>query len=200
MSALRSAAGAGLFAALALAVAACGGSPAAEETAPPPTPLPSLRTPSVSIGPTESPDPGARLTADPESAYQQLLASVPFELTSRCEREDPTNGAIARVACTPASGADRVTYLLFDAEDAMRAAYAARLERIPAADREGPGCGQGPGSEKLKSGRRTCYRDGTGAAVAWTNDLVYVLADARRDDGDWAGLESFWAEAGPITP
>jgi hypothetical protein len=196
----RGAAGACL-AALALVVAACGaGTTTPEETAPPPTPLPSLRGLTASALPTESPDPEARLTADPESAYQQLLASVPFALASRCDRGDPTGGAIARVTCSPASGADRVTYLLFDAEDQLHAAYAARLDRIAPVDREGPGCASGPGSQKLKSGRRTCYRDGGDAAVVWTNDLVYILADARRNDADWKALDAFWAEAGPITP
>lgn len=189
------------LAALSVAIAACGGAtPTPEETAPPPTPLPSLRGSTASALPTESPDPEARLTADPESAYQQLRASVPVELAGRCERADPTDGAIARVTCSPTSGADRVTYLLFDAEDQLHAAYAARLDRIAARDREGPGCASGPGSQKLKSGRRTCYRDTGGAAVVWTNDLVYILADARRTDADWKALDAFWADAGPITP
>lgn len=189
-----------LVSAAALVIAACGVGVPVMETAPPPTPLPSLRMPTSSALPTESPDPEARLTADPESAYQQLMASVPLALASRCDRADPTSGAIARVVCSPSSGADRVTYLLFDAEEALHAAYAARLDRIPAADREGPGCATGPGSQRLKSGRRTCYRDAGGAAVAWTNDLVYILGDARRDDTDWPALDAFWAEAGPITP
>lgn len=187
--------------ALASALVACGGgTPTAEETAPPPTPLPSLRGSTASPLPTESPDPDARLTADPESAYQQLRASVPVELASRCDRADPTDGAIARVTCSPASGAARLTYLLFDAEDQLHAAYTTWLDRIAAVDREGPGCASGPGSQKLKSGRRTCYRDGGAAAVVWTNDLVYILADARRNDADWKALDAFWAVAGPITP
>jgi hypothetical protein len=189
-----------ILAVVSLAIAACGGTAAPEETAPPPTPLPTLRVPTTNALPTESPDPEARLTADPESAYQQLMASVPLTLASRCERADPTSGAIARVVCSPASGADRVMYLLFDADEALQVAYAARLDRIAAADREGPGCASGAGSERLKSGRRTCYRDEGGAAVVWTNDLVYILADARRNDADWKALDAFWVEAGPITP
>ena len=191
--------GLAVLGAAALLLLGCAGG-STEETAPPPTPLPSLRTPTVSTGPTDSPDAGARLTPDPESAYQQLLASVPFELTSRCERGGRTGAAIARLDCDPASGADRVTYLLFDAQDAMTAAYRARLDRIAAADLEGPGCGKGPGTERLKNGRKACYADGSAASVLWTNDLVYVLADATRTDGDWAALERFWVDAGPVTP
>jgi hypothetical protein len=191
----------GAVLALLVVLAACGGGAStSEETAPPPTPLPSLRGSTASALPTESPDPDARLTADPESAYQQLRASVPVALAGRCDRADPTDGAIARVTCAPVSGAARLTYLLFDAEDQLHAAYAAWLDRIPAVDREGPGCASGPGSQKLPSGRRTCYRDGADAAVVWTNDLVYILADARRNDADWKALDAFWAEAGPITP
>lgn len=182
-----------------LALIACGGG-STEETAPPPTPLPSLRTPTVSTGPTDSPDPGARLTPDPESAYQQLLASVPLELADRCTRGGRAGAAIARVECEPASGADRVSYLLYDDGATMTAAYRARLDRIAAADLEGPGCGKGPGTERLKNGRRACYADGGAASVMWTNDLVFVIADATRSDGDWAALERFWTDAGPVTP
>ena len=185
---------------MAVALVACGSPAAPDETAPPPTPLPSLRTPTDSLGPTDSPDAALRPSPDAEAAYQQLLASVPESLLGRCARSRPAGGALARVECTPATGADAVSYALFDAEDAMLAAYRARLDAIPAVDREGPGCGQGPGTKRLDSGRKACFRDGGAATVLWTNDLVYVLASARRADQDWAALETFWQDAGPITP
>jgi len=184
----------------ALGAVACTAAPAPEETAPPPTPLPELRTPTRSAGPTESPDPSLRTTPDPESTFQQLLASVPESLRTRCERGRPTGAAMARVDCRPSTGADSVSYVLFDAPAPMMDAYRARLAERAAADLEGPGCGRGPGSERLPNGRRTCVRDGDAAAVLWTNDLVYVLASAERADGDWAALETFWEAAGPITP
>lgn len=184
----------------AVALAACGSPPAPEETAPPPTPLPELRTPTVSLGPTESPDAALRPTPDADSTFQQLLASVPEQLRGRCERGRPVGTAMARVDCAPASGADSVSYLLFDAEAAMADAYRSRLDSIAAVDLEGPGCGRGPGTERLKNGRKACFRDGRAAAVLWTNDLAYVLATAERKDDDWAALDAFWADAGPITP
>ena len=196
----RHTAGSAALALLALAAVACAGAPAPEETAPPRTPLPELRTPTVSVGPTESPDPSLRTTPDPESTFQQLLASVPESFRGRCERGRPPGAAMARVDCAPASGADTVSYLLFDAEGPTLAAYRARLDERDAADLEGPGCARGPGSERLPNGRRTCYRDGDAAAVLWTNDLVYVLATAVREDGDWSALDVFWESAGPITP
>ena len=75
-----------LLALVALALVACGSPAAPEETAPPPTPLPELRTPTVSVGPTESPDAALRPTPDADSTYQQLLASVPEPLRGRCTR------------------------------------------------------------------------------------------------------------------
>jgi len=128
------------------------------------------------------------------------MASVPETLLGRCQRSRPTGAALARVECTPGSGADAVSYQLFDAQDTMAAAYRSRLDDVPAADLEGPGCGRGPGGERLKNGRKACFRDGGAATVLWTNDLVYVLASARRSDQDWAALDAFWQEAGPVTP
>jgi len=189
-----------MLALAAVALAACGSPPVPEETAPPPTPLPELRTPTVSLGPTESPDAALRPTPDAESTFQQLLASVPEQLRGRCERGRPAGAAMARVDCAPASGADSVSYLLFDAEAAMVDAYRSRLDAIAAVDLEGSGCGRGPGTERLKNGRKACFRDGRAAAVLWTNDLAYVLATAERKDDDWAALDAFWADAGPITP
>ncbi len=186
--------------AAAMLLGACAGAAPPEETAPPPTPLPSLRAPIRSLEPTASPDPVARQTADPESALQQLLASLPPALASRCQREAPPRGAIASVDCRPASGADRASFLLFDDGATMLGAYGARLDRLPADALDGAGCGRGPGSERLKNGRRACYRDGGSATVLWTNDLASVLASASRQDGDWAALEAFWRDAGPITP
>jgi len=171
-----------------------------EETAPPPTPLPDLRTPTRSIGPTDSPEATVRFTPDPESAYQQLMASVPEVLKVRCERGQAGGAVMARVDCTPTTGADTVTYLLFDGEAPLLDAYRARLEALPAADLEGPGCGRGPGTERVPNGRKSCFRDGTAANVLWTNDLVWILARAGRDDGDWAALDTFWTDAGPVTP
>lgn len=180
-------------------VGACAGAPSAEETAPPPTPLPSLRTPTRSLGPTDSPEPSLRRAPDPEAAHQQLLAAIPTSIVGGCERVDAAGAAVAQVSCS-ASGVDRLTYALFEDEPAATAAYERRLDGIPQADREGPGCGRGPGAERLLTGRRTCLRDGAGATVIWTNHLVAVLAGATRDDGDWAALERFWEGAGPITP
>ena len=50
--------------------------------------------------------------------------------------------------------------------------YRARLGAVPAPrTSDGPGCGRGPGTERLQNGRRACYlRDGA-ATVLWTNDL-----------------------------
>jgi len=185
---------------MALGAVACAGAPAPEETAPPRTPLPQLRTPTVSLRPTEAPDPSLRTTPDPESTFQQLLASVPEPLRARCDRGRPVGTAMARVDCRPVAGADAVSYLLFDGTAPMVDAYRARLDEWDAADLEGPGCGRGPGTERLPNGRRACFRDGQAAGVLWTNDLVYVLASAERRDGDWSELEAFWETAGPITP
>lgn len=188
------------IAAATIALAGCAGSPAPEETAPPPTPLPSLRTPTVSSGPTEPPETALPSTPDPESTYQQLMAAVPIPLQDRCRRAQPARPALARVECTPVSGADTLRYQLFDGEAPLLDAFRAVVDALPRGAVDGPGCGRGPGSERLPNGRKACFRQGGEAVVLWTNELAYVLASASRADGGWAALDTFWAEAGPVTP
>jgi len=184
---------------LALAAAGCGSS-GPEETAPPPTPLPDLTMPAFSLEPTDSPDASLRPAFDAESAAQQLLASVPETLAASCVRMPPGSGAMAELRCAPGSGADAVDYQLFEDQDGMLAAYGAVLDAVAAGGLDGPGCGKGPGRERLPNGRKACFKREGAATVAWTNDLVYVLAVAERADGDWAALDRFWDEAGPVTP
>jgi hypothetical protein len=184
---------------LALVVAACGSS-MPEETAPPPTALPDLIVPSFSLAPTDSPDASLRPTFDAAAAAEQLMASVPDALAGRCSSVPPGADVMAEVRCTPAGGADSVDYTLFEGPDRLDAAYQAILDALPAGALDGPGCGKGPGREHLPNGRRACFRRDGEATVAWTNELVYVLAVAGRADGDWAALERFWTDAGPVTP
>lgn len=184
---------------LALLVAACGSS-APEETAPPPTPLPELNEPTFTLEPTESPDAPLRPTFDADAAAAQLLASVPEAIAPRCDRVPPGNGAMAEVRCSPGNGATTVDYQLYDAPELMAAAYDRLVGGLPAAELEGPGCGKGPGQARLPNGRKACFKQRGDATVAWTNDLVYVLAVAERADTDWAALERFWSGAGPVTP
>jgi hypothetical protein len=185
---------------LVLLLAACAPGATIEETAPPPTPLPELRTPTTILGPTDSAEPSLRPTLDTDAAYQQLLASVPATIVGRCERVDAGRAAVAAVSCSPASGADRVAYRLFETEAAMTEAYRMLVDGLPRSALEGPGCGRGPGSERVPNGRKACYRSDGGTTVTWTNELVYILATASRADTDWAALDRFWADAGPITP
>jgi hypothetical protein len=185
---------------LALALSACSSGATPEETAPAPTLLPELRTPTVSLAASATPEPALRATPDAESAYHQLRAAIPDQLLSSCVRGAVSGAEMARVDCDP-PGPDAVSYLLFDDEGAMTDAYRERLAALPAGATDGPGCGRGPGIQRLPNGRKACYREPDGTAtVLWMNDLAYVLATGSRSDGDWAGLEDLWASAGPITP
>jgi hypothetical protein len=194
--------------ALLLVAAGCGGA-GAVETAPPPTPLPSLRTPMDLPEATDSPETPPAMTPDPAVMYEQLVASIPDAIAPRCAPETwPAGtvrpaGEIVGAVCELQAGAGAafVIYTQFDGLQSLRAAYEARRAAVAAAGVvEGPGCGKGPGGSTWDLGTRLCYRQGEDIGVIWTQEQVVALAEAVRHDSDWAKLEAFWQDAGPTTP
>lgn len=195
---MRTGGGLGVVVLAVLLAGACGGGPA-EETAPPPTPLPDLRTPTTAVEPSEAVRSAPIQTPDPEMDHQQLLAAIPAPIRGGCRRAEPLDDGLATAVCV--SGEDQVSYSLFPGDEALGPAFRARMAALPDGATDGPGCGEGPGQGRLPVGRLACYRESDGTAVTiWTNELAFVLATASRADGDWKALEAFRQSAGPVTP
>lgn len=205
----RTAAGAiGLVGAL-LGLAGCVGG-VTRPTLPEPTPLPSLRTPTIIVEPSDSPDPSIPDLPDAATAYLALLAAIPPDIAGACEQVTyssdfpPEPGELISADCDLPAGsdADFVSYKLFDGNASMDASYDLQRRSIERGGTlQGPGCGQGPGDGTWDVGRKMCYRFITDDAnVQWTHDMLAISAHAFNDSGDFARLEAFWATAGPITP
>lgn len=195
---------------LVVTASACSGggpSPAAGDTlAPPPSPS----GPRVTAEPTEPPDTAIPAdTPSPEEAYQQLLAAIPMPIAMACHQatgaaHHSEPGEFATAECTLPIGslAARVTYRLFDGSTSMNAWYQAQVGTVTAAGRaRTPGCGQGPNHDTWDNGQVQCFKSAAGnASVQWTHDQLYVYSVASRDDSDFAKLDQFWMEAGPVAP
>jgi hypothetical protein len=193
-------------------VAACGsGAPASPTPSEaPPTALPTL---AITAEPTLPEDSEAPMqTPSRQDAYQQLLVSIPadppLEIASHCESiletEPMEPGQLGEADCDLPKGslADFVSYKLFADAASMNAFFnTQRKGHENGGTANGPGCGKGPGEGTWDNGRKDCYlflvND---AQVMWTHDLLFIFASAFRDDGDFAKLEDFWKEAGPLTP
>jgi hypothetical protein len=193
-----------------LLAAACAGVAEDTITPLPRTPLPVLATPIPVQTASEPPESEPPAVPDPESAYQQLLVTIPSRIRPSCQRvvhtqaAEPEEGELAGATCTLPAGwsADIVTYTQFEGPASMYAAFDRRFERAAdLGETNGPGCGDGPGpAQDWDLGRRFCFTSGTDAQVYWTHDLLYVSGHATRNDGDYRRLEAFWRTAGPILP
>ncbi len=180
--------------------------PLPTDTPGPPTAEP---TPRVTPEPTDPPDTSSPAdTPSRDEAYQQLIVSIPVELAAKCkpapksEKFEP--GQLAQADCDLPNGAlaDFVTYRLFDGFDSLNAFFdKERSSHEKSGNATGPGCGVGPGEGTWDSGRKDCFISGGNQAhVMWTHELLYIDADAFRVDRDFGKLETFWANAGPVTP
>lgn len=181
--------------------AACAGDPGADDRASP-TPLPTLRTATPVRLETDGPEGPLATAPDPDAAYGQLAASIPFSLAGRCTRGEADLGSSARLDCAVpgANGVRSLSYRLYDGNAALDRAWARLIDGLPGSVANGPGCGEGPGIRRTGTGATACWLEGGDAVSAWKQELAFVIARAERADADWAALERFRLQAGPVTP
>ena len=201
----------GLLTLLLLLGACAGGVVSTLSPEPLPTHLPTAHPPTGSPLESESPETAAPETPSPEEAYQFLLATIPEPVRSSCvrftghtEAIPPEPGELAEADCDMNDGpyGQYVSYKQFDSAESMNAFYDIQLRGMQGMGGvDGPGCFAGQGAGTWQIGRRFCYQVVTDDAnVRWTHDLIFVVADAIQDDGDWAALGRLWAQAGPVSP
>jgi hypothetical protein len=167
-------------------------------------------SPSPSVSPSPSASAGPSLPPMDPAAYERLLAAIPEGLRDTCEPDaywqveglGPEPGEIASADCDPdtASGGNFIAYSLYESASAMDADYDTQLTGMRAlGGLEGPGCPTGPGEGIWEHGRRFCYTFATNDAnMRWTDERALIAGNMINDDGDWAALETFFAEAQPV--
>ena len=197
-----------LFCLLLGVVAACGSGTSAtpSPTEAPPTALPTLAVTAEPTLPEDSEVPAQ--TPSRAEAYEQLLVSIPPDIAATCKSIPDTvemePGQLGQADCElpKSSDASFVSYKLFADQNSMDTFFnTQRKGHENGGTATGPGCGKGPGEGTWDNGKKDCYLFLVNDAwVMWTHDLLYIVATANRDDGDFAKLEQFWKTAGPVTP
>ena len=133
---------------------------------------------------------------------------VPAAIWQDCKKQAvPEPDATQTAVCLPASGTpDRWEISSYPSGDAVRAAYAAELQRHPGVASDRGRCNaffwggeyrwlHGPGKP---GGRVFCYFDGNDAVVVWTHERLGqpahrdVLVVAREGGNDHAALTRWW--------
>ncbi len=165
------------------------GAPAPGSPRPRPTPAPS-DSPAPSL-------PSGDLTP-------RLLAHIPDTIAPTCAPDDQRlwEGELVTLVCSPTDADVTVTYSGFDTADHMGAAYQSSLDTIDVSGMAAS-CDLGTftGSYQLDGetvGQITCWQEGNGQAIMWSDDRLSMLAVAVSPSLDPAGLYLWWEGAGPI--
>jgi hypothetical protein len=141
----------------------------------------------------------------PTVAERELLAHVPEEFRSRCQRDDeaPYEGQLASVECTPKTGAATVWFVQYKKTDDMKKWYYDHIDSKNLKQDFGD-CQKDQVEEftydvsKVTSGRYACYRDGAKTWIIWFHEKLRILALAYRGDTNAAKLKQWWINAGPF--
>ena len=168
---------------------AAAGTPAPGSPRPAPTPTPA---PSGSPVPLPSGD-----------LVSLLLAHIPADIASSCSPDTQRlwEGEVVTLVCAPTDADVEVTYSGFDTADHMGAAYQSSLDTIDLSNMADT-CDAGTfsGSYQLDNepvGQLTCWQEGAGQAIMWSDDRLSILSVAVSPSLDAPGLYLWWEGAGP---
>jgi serine/threonine-protein kinase len=170
---------------------------------------PSAGTPVATGSPSPTPTPHfATVDRPPTDDEQRLLALLPEDLRATCAPAAETTGSVGdpedRLGAVACDGGDvEALYSLFASRDAMDAAFG---HRVYEAGAYGGDCAtdhtaQNPYTvDGEAAGRVLCDRSRDASAVAWTDERLFVLGEAVRDDAGDLSLYEWWLSAGPVVP
>jgi hypothetical protein len=167
----------------------------------------------VRTAPTGSPSPTptphfATVDRPPTEDEQRLLALLPEDVRQGCGPSAGDAGTpaaddehLGAVACD--TGDVEVLYELFASRDAMDGAFG---DRAYEAGAYGGDCAEDRTAQNPYSisgeqaGRVLCDRTRDGSLIAWTDERLFVLGEAIRDDPGDLSLYDWWLSAGPVVP
>jgi hypothetical protein len=133
----------------------------------------------------------------------RLLAHIPADIVPTCTPDSQRlwDGEIVTIVCTPTDADVTVTYSGFDTADHMGAAYQSSLDTIDLTTlADACDLGTWTGAYQLDGqdvGQMTCWPEGTGHAIMWSDDRLSVLAVAVSRTLDPSTLYQWWTGAGP---
>ncbi len=154
--------------------------------------------------PTPTPAPsGSPLPLPSGDLVSLLLAHIPADIATTCSPDSQRlwEGEVVTLVCAPADADVEVTYSGFDTADHMGAAYQSSLDTIDLSQMaDSCDAGTFSGSYQLDNapvGQLTCWQEGAGQAIMWSDDRLSILSVAVSPSLDAAGLYLWWEGAGP---
>ncbi len=142
----------------------------------------------------------------PTPEEQRVLDNISHQIRPSCLRdEEPFEGSLSGVWCTPPSGADTVYFGTFENTGKLSAAYYGTVDTAKV--RHGAGdCATRAVAEAAygtpgdpNTGRVACYIDDGMAWIVWTNEDLRLLGWAFRNDDDSRALYQWWVSSGRRT-
>jgi hypothetical protein len=138
-------------------------------------------------------------------ASGEVLSHVPTAFRDNCQpsENDPANGLLDAVTCSPAGAVATALYFLYDDAETVDAAFEGLLASRGAVT-DGTDCSVGPALTDYtiggqSAGRLACFAQDDLAVALWTHRGLRIMALGFTRDADFAGLYDWWAtQAGPV--